>query len=168
MVHRDCLDHLIVSGRHSLSYVAEALEMGRARGLLKPGPFRYGLFERWFVWLLEPPARIKLAAPRAYRPSSKRPGTLLVEDFLHLQRDLRKSLRTAHGLDLARVKVRNPVSRWVKFSLGQEFALTLAHERRHLWQVRRIRSHPAFPRAEDGPTGAALDSRGGGGVETWR
>ena len=144
----DCLDHLIATGRHSLFYLAEAVDVGRARGLLSPGPFRYGVFERWFVWLMEPPARIKLVAPRAYRPASGRPGTLVVAEFLQLQRDLAQSLRTANGLDFAMVKVRNPVSRWITFSLGQEFALATAHERRHLWQARRITEDPGFPRVE--------------------
>ena len=115
--------------------------------MLSPGPFRYGIFERWFVWLMEPPPRMKLVAPRAYRPGSRRPGTIVVSDFLRLQRDLCQSLQTANGLDLAKVKVRNPVNRWIRFSLGQEFALTAAHERRHLWQARQTKAHPAFPRS---------------------
>jgi hypothetical protein len=28
---------------------------------------------------------------------------------------------------------------WFRMSLGQEFALTAAHERRHLWQASRVR-----------------------------
>jgi hypothetical protein len=28
---------------------------------------------------------------------------------------------------------------WFRLSLGQEFALTMAHERRHVWQAWRVR-----------------------------
>ena len=45
----------------------------------------------------------------------------------------------ANGIDLAAVKVDNPVSRWFKLSLGQELAFTAAHERRHLAQASRVR-----------------------------
>ena len=141
----DCLDHLIVTGRHSLAGIAEAAADGRARGLLSQGPYRYRLFDRWFVWLMEPPAKLKFPAPRAYRPSSVRPGRLLVAEFIELQDDLRKSLQLADGLDLARIRVRNPVTRWIRFSLGQELAFTAAHERRHLWQIRRIKGLSQFP-----------------------
>jgi hypothetical protein len=37
------------------------------------------------------------------------------------------------------VKVANPVSSWFTMTLGQELALTAAHERRHLWQAWRVR-----------------------------
>jgi hypothetical protein len=142
----DCIEHLIVTGRHTRSNVAHAVDLARERAQFDPGPFRYGLLERWFVWFMEPPPRLRFPAPRAYRPRSRRPGHTVVADFLQLQRGLRQSLQSASGLDLAKVKVSNPVSRWIRFSLGQEFALTAAHERRHLWQVRRIRAHPAFPK----------------------
>jgi hypothetical protein len=52
---------------------------------------------------------------------------------------LKLVLEEANGVDLARVKVSNPVSNWFKLSLGQELALTAAHERRHLWQASRVR-----------------------------
>jgi hypothetical protein len=144
----DCLDHLVVTGRHSLAHMADAAAAARTRGVLGAGPFRYGLLERWCVWLMEPPARLKVRAPHAYRPPSRRPGAVVVAEFLQLQCDVRQSLQAVNGLDLAKVRVRNPVSRWITFSLGQEIAITAAHERRHLWQVRRITGHPAFPGRE--------------------
>jgi hypothetical protein len=54
-------------------------------------------------------------------------------------------LRQANGLDLARARVRSPVGAWLRFSLGAGFALMAAHERRHIWQARRITEMPAFP-----------------------
>jgi hypothetical protein len=142
---RTCLDHLIIAGRTSLVHVAEAVAEARARGIYDSGPFRYRAVERWFVWLMGAPARVKFPTPRAYHPRIHRPADIVVAEFLQLQEELRQSLREANGLDLARVKVRNPVTRWIRFSLGQEYALTAAHERRHLQQVRRVAAHTAFP-----------------------
>jgi hypothetical protein len=48
-------------------------------------------------------------------------------------------LRQANGLDLARARVRSPAAAgWLRIPLGCAFALTTAHERRHLWQARRV------------------------------
>jgi hypothetical protein len=141
----ECLDHLVVTGRQSVKYIAEAAGAGRARGLLAPGPFRYNPLERWMVWVMEPPARLKFPAPRAYRPPPARPGSVVVTDFFDLQHGLLETLGQVNGLDLVKIRVRNPVSRWITFSLGKELAFTVAHERRHLWQARRVRTHPAFP-----------------------
>jgi hypothetical protein len=39
------------------------------------------------------------------------------------------------------------VTRLVKISLGQVFPFIAAHERRHLWQARRVREDANFPAA---------------------
>jgi hypothetical protein len=54
-------------------------------------------------------------------------------------------LRQANGLDLSRARVRSPASKWLRMPLGSGFAVMTAHERRHLWQARRVTSSPGFP-----------------------
>jgi hypothetical protein len=141
-----CLDHLVVTGRDSLSNMYRAIEEARASGSFSRGPFRYGLLERWFVRQMEPPPRLKIKAPKAYAPKMEHPYADIVSNFFLLQDDFLKCLDKADGIDLSRVKVSNPVSRWMKFSLGQEIAFNAAHERRHLWQIKRIKEHEKFPR----------------------
>jgi hypothetical protein len=48
-------------------------------------------------------------------------------------------LARADGLDLRRVKVATPISRFLKMSLGAMFAQIAAHESRHLDQAWRVR-----------------------------
>ena len=143
-----CVDHLLVSGRSSESNLRAAINEAWSSGLVSQGPFRYGLIERWFVWQTEPPVRFKMRAPKAYRPrpGADQPFGQMLADFIALQDNLLQCVEEAGGLDLARVKVANPVSKLIRFSLGQELALNAAHERRHLWQVRRITEHGGFPR----------------------
>ena len=44
-----CMDHLVVTGRSSLLNIHLAINESRSKGLFSPGPFRYGLIEKWFV-----------------------------------------------------------------------------------------------------------------------
>jgi hypothetical protein len=140
-----CIDHLITTGRSSLSNIHHALNEARSEGAFSPGPFRYGLWERWFVRLMEPPPKWKFKAPSAYAPSTDRAYTEAVPEFLGLQDEFLHCLDEANGIDLSKTKVRNPASRWIRFSLGQELALNAAHERRHLWQIRQIKGATSFP-----------------------
>jgi hypothetical protein len=48
-------------------------------------------------------------------------------------------MERAEGLDLARIKVATPISRFLKISLGAMFEQAAAHERRHIEQARRVR-----------------------------
>ena len=135
----DCLDHLVVTGNQSLPRIRDAMSEARSRGLLGRGPFRYGKLGNWFVRVMDAPPTIRFRAPRAYRPSMDLPVSEVVARFFRLQRDLISASDEADGIDLTAVRVSNPVSRWFRMSLGQEFALTGAHERRHLWQASRVR-----------------------------
>jgi hypothetical protein len=135
----DCLNHLLVTGGHSMAGIRRALADARARGLLGRGPFRYGKLGNWFVRLMDAPPPIKFKAPKAYRPAPDLSVSDIVTGFFALQHEFERVLREADGIDLSRTKVDNPVTPWFRLSLGQELALTMAHERRHLWQAWRVR-----------------------------
>ena len=141
-----CIDHLVVTGRSSLSNTLRAINEARSKGLLSPGPFRYGLIERWFVRQMEPPARMTFKAPKAYMPSAYQPYAEIVTSFYNLQEEFLACIEGANGIDLSRTKVSNVVSRWFRLSLGQELAFNAAHERRHLWQAGRVKEKLGFSR----------------------
>lgn|SRR5262249_26656493 len=145
-----CLDHLLVTGRNSLSNIHVAINDARSKALFSQGPFRYGVLEKWFVRQMEPPARIRFKAPKAYVPSGQGSYAEIVKDFYRLQEEFLQCIEEANGIELSKTKVSNPVSRWFKLSLGQELAFNAAHERRHLWQARRVKQERDFPRL---PTG---------------
>jgi hypothetical protein len=140
-----CLDHLLVTGRNSLSHIYEALDDARSRGLMSQGPFRYGMIERWFVRQMEPRAGMRFKAPKAYLPSANRLSAEILPSFYVLQGDFLLCIEAANGIDLSRTKVNNPVSKWFRLSIGQELAFNAAHERRHLWQARLVTQEQDFP-----------------------
>jgi hypothetical protein len=63
----------------------------------------------------------------------------VVREFLGSRELFVESLHMANGLDLGRVKIPSPASWRVKLNLAAAFALLAAHERRHLWQARRVK-----------------------------
>jgi hypothetical protein len=135
----DCVNHLVVTGNQSLSHVRSAIIAARSKGMLSAGPFRHPIAGRLLILLMDAPPRVRFKAPRAYRPAEDLSVSDTLAAFWVLQNELAHALREANGVDLARVKVTNPVSNWFKMTLGQEFAFTAAHERRHFWQAGRVR-----------------------------
>lgn len=132
-----CIDHLLVTGADSLSNTRHAIDEARSRGTLSEGPFRYGLIERWFVRQMDAHSRMRFRSPKGYLPTASGRCHEMAERFEALQDQFLQCIEDANGIDLSKVKVTNPVSRWFKLSLGQEFAFNAAHERRHLWQARQ-------------------------------
>jgi hypothetical protein len=54
-------------------------------------------------------------------------------------------LRQANGVDLARARVRVPVTSWLRIPLGSAFAVMVTHSQRHLAQARRVTEAELFP-----------------------
>lgn len=135
----ECLAHLTMVGQWEVRAIEEAISQAHQRGLTGQGPFQYGAIDRFLVDQTEPPVRSPVPAPRHFVPLHGQPVTAVMPTFFHVQSQLILELTRAEGLDLRRVKVSTPISRFLKMSLGMMFAQVAAHERRHLQQAARVR-----------------------------
>ncbi len=144
----ECFDHLNITAGKFIPAFDAAIDRARASGLSGPGPFVYPLLERWFVRSMEPPARTRMRARKAFKPSPQHdPGAVLAA-FIEGRTAVAERIARADGLDPRRARFQSPVAPILRYSLGTGFAAFLAHDRRHLWQARAVRNHPAFPAAQ--------------------
>jgi hypothetical protein len=142
----ECVSHLTMVGQWEIRAIEQAIDQGKQRGLTGQGPFEYGPIDRFVVHQTEPPVRSPLPTPRHFVPLHGQPLTAVMPTFNHVQSQLILQLERADGLDLRRVKVNTPISRFLKLSLGAKFAQIAAHERRHLDQARRVREKLPYNR----------------------
>lgn len=142
----ECLDHLNATARTYLPVMDEGIAEAIRRGLYAGGPFTYNWIGRLCVYLVAPPARVRVKARRQFQPAPGRPRHEVLAAFRAYQVQYIDRLRQANGLDLARARVASPVARWVRIPLGSSFAMMVAHERRHLAQAQRVVEAPGFPR----------------------
>jgi hypothetical protein len=140
-----CMTHLNVVTTIDLPLIAAEIEKAKVAGKFESGPFRYGFFFRWFVRFMDAPAKRKVKAPKTYVPPPEAPCQKTLDQFLAHHQRLAELVKRSNGLDLRRVKAPSPVGKWLKFPLGQRFALILSHDRRHLWQANQVRKEPSFP-----------------------
>jgi hypothetical protein len=140
-----CLDHLNATARVYLPLLDEGIADAIRQGLYREGPFKYWWLARVFVKLLEPPPRFRTKAPGAFLPPPARTRQQIMAAFRAYQVQYVDRLRQATGLDLARARVRSPAASWIYMPLGSGFAVMAAHERRHLWQARRVLDASGFP-----------------------
>jgi hypothetical protein len=141
----DCIEHLNVVARLYLPSLDEGIAEAIRRGQYAEGPFRYNWIGRLSVYVMEPPARLRVRAPRSFAPGATRSRPEIMAAFRAYQVQFVDRLRQANGLDLSRARVASPTSRLIRLPLGSAFALMTAHERRHLWQARNVTSAPGFP-----------------------
>jgi hypothetical protein len=138
----DCLEHLNVGVTKALPAFDRSIAEGRARTQTGSGPFSYGWFSRMMVASMEPPPRFRMRAPRLIRvaPSTGRRSAEILPEFVRIRDQLADRVRAADGLDLGRVRTISPINRLIRMPLGAYFNFILAHDRRHLWQARNVRT----------------------------
>jgi hypothetical protein len=141
----ECLEHMNATARSYLPAIDEGIADAIRNGAYAEGPFQYNLIGRLFARLLEPPARLRMRAPLDKQPGPQRPKRETLAGFRAYQVQYVDRLRQANGIDLSRSCVRSPLASWIRIPLGSAFASMAAHERRHLWQARKITRAEGFP-----------------------
>jgi len=141
-----CIEHLNITSERYIPVFKKAIDDGRAAGRVSSAPITLGFLERWFMQSLEPPVRMKFKAPKAFVAPPQLPVDATLERWDAMQAGMAECIRSAEGVDFRRIKVPSQFGP-VSFSLGGTFLILLAHERRHLWQAREVRTNPSFPAA---------------------
>jgi hypothetical protein len=138
-----CLEHLAVTNEVYGSAIGEALNGARPAVAQEITP---GWFGRWFIRSYIDPAtqKIKGKAPSKIVPVATVDAGIL-RRFLATNEQTRELVRQAGGVDVNRVRFKNPFVGLIRFTVGTGLEIIAKHERRHLLQGERIRRSPGFP-----------------------
>jgi hypothetical protein len=141
----EAIAHINQTNRTYFAAIEQAMQKGRERGILSSGPYRHGLLGEIILRHMEPPPRRRFRTPRVFAPPPGEAGARVLQTYDELFGRAAQLLQEANGLDLGKIHVVSPASRFVRIGLGQAFRLLAAHARRHLWQAQRIIQEPGFP-----------------------
>ncbi|MEX2502207.1 MAG: DinB family protein [Trueperaceae bacterium] len=142
------LDHVGIVNGAVAAKLAKAVDDARSRGLVAPGPFRYGPIGRWYLAAVGPQGGWSVRAPGPFRPADAELGLAEAMDrFEAAQEGFDRVLDGAEGIHLSRVRVSLPALPWLRLQLGIWLLALPQHTLRHLEQARRVRDDPGFPAA---------------------
>lgn len=143
----ECLEHLAITARKGAGRWVPAIAAGRRAGIVAAGPFTFGWFGKWFIGFVGPNPKRPVPAPAVFAPPASIDPAQATTDFFQSQSEIQSILGSADGLDLGRIKAPSAAMPLLRFNLATWFASTVAHEQRHLAQLRRVRNDPGFPPA---------------------
>ena len=141
----ECIGHLNVAGYLLLPILEEAIADARDKQMTADGAPKYTFIERAFIRANSAEPRKRRRSPKLYRPPVNHSLDESIPRFVKLQNDLRRVAAASESLDLARIRVPSPISRFLKLGVGAWFEVTDAHQRRHLRQARLVREDERFP-----------------------
>jgi hypothetical protein len=135
----ECLDHLAITNHAYIAAMKPAAERAREKAKFRIRPAKPGFVGAWFIRKLEPPVKMRIKAPKTIRPRTAPPLTDAVAAFALSQSEVRDFLMTNADLDLAGTHFANPFIPGIRFSLATGINIISVHERRHIWQARKVR-----------------------------
>ncbi len=133
----ECIAHLNATARPYLDKLPAAIEAARSDGLTGEGPIKRGLPGRLFLWLIEPPSRLRFKAPQPFQPQPNQSKDEIMREFRQIRDELAQVIESGGDLDWSRAKMGLPTLPGFKLRQGEIFAVLLAHERRHLLQANK-------------------------------
>ena len=132
----ECFSHMNVTNGQYIRAIEKAIHKAVDEELMAKGRYRFGVMERVFLHMMEPPATWKLKAPEAFLPVNSTPREELLAVWEHTHERLNLQVERADDLDL-KTKVVSPASAVFQPSMAMAFALVAAHDRRHLRQAEK-------------------------------
>ncbi|HET7462440.1 MAG TPA: DinB family protein [Longimicrobium sp.] len=144
------VNHLNIAGGSYADRLEPLLDGARARGARDRGDYRPSWVGGMLVRSMEPPPRRRFKAPSIWRPAEPGPALDRAAELArwHALHDRIEALiRSAEGLDLRRIRLASPVSRLIRMNAGDALNLVLTHERRHLYQLRKVTEEAGYPRS---------------------
>lgn len=130
----DCFEHLFSTGAAYHPRIRSALASA------PPGDpsavYRRTFFGRAFLYFAGPEGRVRIRARELFAPGPSRPDA--PERFQDQQEELLDLIEEARGVDLRRTRVTSPLSRLLTLTLGECLEMLVQHQRRHLYQARRV------------------------------
>jgi hypothetical protein len=140
------IDHMARLNRLYSAPIQQAIDQAKADGRLKGDDIiRPGFVARWFIKIIEPPAKLKAKAVKDVQPPPDLDWAATVDDFVRSHDPVRRAIDSAAGLDLNKIRYRNPIARGFNMTIGVGLWVINSHDRRHLWQAEQVRRTPGFP-----------------------
>ncbi|HJQ22894.1 MAG TPA: DinB family protein [Blastocatellia bacterium] len=142
-----CFDHLLTANAAFFPTFDEILSGKKTRTFWERLPWLPGVWGKLLIRAVSPEAQRKLKAPKIFRPSSSTVDAAIIRRFSEQQDQVIRYMRASEGLDVERIKISSPVTRFITYSLLDAYRVIVTHERRHLLQATRVLKMDGFPQA---------------------
>ncbi len=132
------MEHLNVYCRHYLPLIEQAIK----RGSVKTVVYQSGWLGEYFTKLMQPlpdgTIAKKMQAPNNAKPIQTLDAAEVKREFVRHQHCLVNLLQEAHHANWQKVRIPTSLSKWIRLRLGDTLRFFVAHEYRHLLQMKRI------------------------------
>lgn len=140
-----CIDHLLTSNA-AYSPIFETVLNGEKKNTIWESlPVLPAVWGNMLIKALDPKSTRKLKAPKIFHPSSSSIDQAVIPRFIDQQSQIIQYLKASEDLDLEKIIISSPVTRFITYSLMDAYRIIVTHEKRHILQATRVREMAGFP-----------------------
>lgn len=137
----ECLSHIVNTNQSYLKPLEKAFdEEGPATEGEKEyeSGFHHRFWMRWFIWLMEPPARLHFKAPGKFKPAARISAEDAIAQLFQVEEKIIRLIENHARTNWSAVKHAHPVVPFLKLNASETLSLLETHQRRHLQQAIEI------------------------------
>ena len=136
----ECLQHIIIANSIYIKDIEKRLQKAEVKTI--EYPIRFSIIGRLFLYAVDPKYTWKVPAPKIFKPTNGNKvedGKETLADFLNLQKDIVQTARKACAYDHQHVPTYSPLSKLLRFNVGEQLYIMMRHTLRHLNQAKRVK-----------------------------
>ncbi|MGJ3235981.1 DinB family protein [Marivirga sp.] len=137
----ECLQHIIIANSIYIKDIEKRLQKAEVKTI--EYPINFSITGKLFLYGVDPKYKWKVPAPKLFKPVKENKvenGMETVKEFLQLQEEIISIARKACAYDHQHVHTYSPLSKLLKFNVGEQLYIMMRHTKRHINQAKRVKS----------------------------
>ncbi len=136
----ECLQHIIIANTIYNEDILKRLQKAEVKTI--EYPITFSLTGRLFLFAVDPQYKWKVPAPKIFKPIKENQvenAQKTLMEFLRLQEQIIATALKACAYDHQHVHTYSPISKLLKFNVGEQLYIMMRHTKRHINQAMRVK-----------------------------
>src|SRR3989449_10339692 len=141
-----CFDHLVTANAAFFPIFEKVLSGEKKNTFWESLPWLPAFWGKMLIKAVAPETTRKLKAPKIFHPSNSSVDVAIIRRFIDQQNRVVRYMNATEDLDLEKITISSPVTRFITYSLMDAYRIIINHEKRHFLQAMRVSEMDGFPK----------------------
>ncbi|MBU2490983.1 MAG: DinB family protein [Bacteroidetes bacterium] len=135
----NCISHLNATWDQYNYLISEAVLKNQNPSINNPDLYKPRYLMKMFTNMMEPPYKFKMKTFAQFVSNEKLSKQETINKFNAGIEEAVKFIHASENVDIKKTIIVSPVSKFMKYQLGELFPFLAAHARRHIWQAENVK-----------------------------
>lgn len=133
----ECFEHLLKTNGLYIPVIRNVLDKIEYQQHNSESEFKHTFIGKMIIKSVDPEQSKKYKSPKAFRINVNEVRKDILQQFFNQHLQLNSIVKNFEGVDLTKIKIVSPSSKFVKYNLGDCLLIIAYHNMRHILQAER-------------------------------